>query len=563
MAASAALHCKSIAPSSEHAQLQQPRRVAAAATEAPSATTAAPAPPSTEAAANTAEQVCDKTWSDVLRQAQPHALRSPPAQAAATSQEASEMERMWRLPPHDWKPHPTLLSGCEPDSAPLRVAVLLSGGVDSSLALRLAQAAGHHVTAFYLQIWFVEDFRNTWDACPWEADLAFCTEVCQQAGVPLEAVPLSQQYWDRVVTHSIAEIRAGHTPNPDVMCNARVKFGAFFEYLEKAHPGRFDRIASGHYAAVAHGPQGAVLSAAADPVKDQTYFLAHLSQAQLARCMFPLAPLTKAAVRQLAAAAALPTQSRPDSQGICFLGKVRHSEFVKEHLGEWPGPLMDADTNEVLGFHSGYWFHTIGQRKGVPLHTGPWYVVRKNIDYNAVYISRTYEDPHKMRNGFRCGPFNWLAGAAPSDPAPRLRRCKVRHGEEMYDCNVTLLDASGDPVQSPSGPDRGNHSSPMSAMETGLPPSDSCLSGTHEDGGSSASGGEEPLHMQPVGWDGSGEQSAMVALSGRDQGMAPGQYAVFYDGTTCIASAMILEPLDLHPSACPATSPELSSAPAA
>ncbi|KAK9865124.1 hypothetical protein WJX84_006521 [Apatococcus fuscideae] len=193
-----------------------------------------------------------------------------------------------------------LLTGCEAHRAPLKVAVLLSGGVDSSLALQLAKAAGHHVTAFYLRIWFQEDFRNFWDACPWEDDLQVCQQVCRDAGVPLEVVPLSQQYWDRVVHESVSEIRAGRTPNPDILCNSRVKFGAFLEHLqhlEETDGRSYDRVASGHYARLVRdeNPANPVrLALTPDAIKDQTYFLARLSQHQLQCCLFPLGPLTKA-----------------------------------------------------------------------------------------------------------------------------------------------------------------------------------------------------------------------------------------------------------------------------
>lgn len=416
-----------------------------------------------------------------------------------------EAQPLEQLPPYsEWHRHPELLQGCEPEAAPLNVAVLLSGGVDSSLALHLLKAAGHNVTAFYLQIWFQEDFRNFWDACPWEEDLEYCQAVCSRLGVELRVVPLTEQYWDRVVAHCIAEIRQGRTPNPDVLCNSRVKFGAFYEHLEAQHGAAFDRVASGHYArleraapaAAAAGQQTAARPAGAeagregeeeeqqggearlaltpDAVKDQTYFLAHLSQRQLARTLFPLGHLTKPQVRALAAAADLPNKARKDSQGICFLGKVKFSEFIREHLGEWPGPIVEEESDEVLGYHRGFWFHTVGQRKGVPLHGGPWYVTRKDPSTNAVYVSRQYHEGSKQRNSFACGAFSWC-GAARPDPARPLF-CKVRHGPHMYACRLEL-DASG--------------------------------------------------------------EAGYVSLDGNDQGLAAGQYAVFYQDGCCLGSAVI------------------------
>eukprot|EP00884_Botryococcus_braunii_P019405 jgi/Botrbrau1/6148/Bobra.331_2s0038.1 len=333
-----------------------------------------------------------------------------------------------------WKERLGLLDGCEAHRAPLNVALLLSGGVDSSLALRLLQAAGHNVTAFYLQIWFQEDFRNFWDACPWEDDLATCQKVCEQAGVSLRVVPLTQQYWERVVTYSISEIRAGRTPNPDILCNSRVKFGAFLEYLEGLGEERYDRIASGHYARLVRSDSEAdspvSLALSPDPIKDQTYFLSHLSQDQLARLILPLGYLDKGTVRRLAAEAGLPNQMRKDSQGICFLGKVNFSEFVERHLGSWPGPLIDQDSGQVVGYHQGCWFFTLGQRKGIHLSGGPWYVTKKDMDTNAVYILRSYYDSEKQRDSFYCSNFSWIRGEAPQ-PSADLQ-CKVRHGPTVY-----------------------------------------------------------------------------------------------------------------------------------
>jgi tRNA-specific 2-thiouridylase len=359
------------------------------------------------------------------------------------------------------------------------VAVLLSGGVDSSVALNLVAASGHAVTAFYLQIWFQEDFRNFWDACPWEEDLAYARAVCDQARVPLKVVPLTKEYWQRVVAHSLGEIRAGRTPNPDVLCNSRIKFGAFLEHIGEKYGGAFDRVASGHYARVVrHGAAAGAADADApvpllclseDGAKDQTYFLAGLSAAQLRAAMFPLggcAPpadvahmyahaaaytlrshphfifsppprLPKPAVRALALAGRLPTAARKDSQGICFLGKVKFSEFVAQHLGDRPGDLVELETGAPVGRHRGFWFHTIGQRQGLGLPGGPWYVAAKDASRNVVYISRRYHDPDKRRNAFRAGAFSWLGDARPGQGAGAGVRVKVRRSGGARACALS------------------------------------------------------------------------------------------------------------------------------
>jgi tRNA (5-methylaminomethyl-2-thiouridylate)-methyltransferase len=265
-------------------------------------------------------------------------------------------------------------------------------------------------------------------------------------------VPLTKEYWERVVAHSLGEIRAGRTPNPDVLCNSRIKFGAFLEHVAAAYPGAFDRVASGHYARITRmgssssssgsgsGSSGVapapLLQLSEDGAKDQTYFLAGLSPSQLRSAMFPLGGLPKPAVRELAAAGRLPTAARKDSQGICFLGKVKFSEFVAQHLGDKPGPLIELESGTCVGTHRGFWFHTIGQRQGLGLPGGPWYVAAKDATRNVVFISRRYHDPDKRRNAFRAGSFSWLGDARPGQGAAAGVRVKVRHGARLYPCSL-------------------------------------------------------------------------------------------------------------------------------
>lgn len=262
----------------------------------------------------------------------------------------------------------------------MKVALLLSGGVDSSVALHLLLRQGHQVVAFYLKIW-LEDELAFLGTCPWEDDLDYCRQVCAAAGVPLEVVPLQREYHQKVVAWAIDELRAGRTPSPDVLCNQRIKFGAFLDLLDarEGRAGEFDRIASGHYARLGEEDGRATLLRGADPVKDQTYFLFQLDQRQLRRCLFPVGGLEKRRVRELAAELQLPNRARKDSQGICFLGKIPFDDFVRGHLGERPGPLRRLPGGAALGRHRGHFFFTVGQRKGLGLGGGPWYVVRKEL----------------------------------------------------------------------------------------------------------------------------------------------------------------------------------------
>lgn len=346
------------------------------------------------------------------------------------------------------------------------IAVLVSGGVDSSVALRLLQEQGHRLTAYYLKIW-LEDELAYLGTCPWEEDLAYAEAVCKQAAIPLEIVSLQKEYWDEVVAHTIAEVRAGRTPNPDILCNQRIKFGSFYKAIPSD---RF--VATGHYARVEHGNEGSSLHTTPDIVKDQTYFLSHVTQEQLSRALFPLGSLQKTEVRALAQQYDLPTKNRKDSQGICFLGKLKFREFVRHHIGDKEGALIEYETGKKVGIHQGFWYYTIGQRQGLGLAGGPWYVVSKDPQENIVFISRSYYTQDKMRDTLRVAGCNWIQG----EPRTEHLLVKVRHGPAFHEA-VVCAQADG---------------------------------------------------------------TYGVTLATRDQGIAPGQYAVFYEGTRCLGGGVIL-----------------------
>jgi len=348
----------------------------------------------------------------------------------------------------------------------MKVAVLVSGGVDSSVALALLKQQGYEPTAFYLKIW-LEDELAFLGSCPWEDDLAHARAVCEQLEVPLEVMSLQREYHETVVAYTISEVRSGRTPNPDILCNSRIKFGFFLDRIAD----QFDAVATGHYAQ-AKRKQGVVrLLQAPDQVKDQTYFLSHLTQPQLAKVIFPIGYFDKSQVRDLAHVFDLPTKDRKDSQGICFLGKLKFSEFLKCHLGERPGQIREYETGEQLGEHRGFWFYTIGQRQGIGLAGGPWYVVSKDITQNVVYISRSYYAADKQRNHCLVTDINWIN--EPTLPTDELR-VKIRHGAQSYGCQVWV------------------------------------------DGG-----------------------ETHITLDEHDQGLAAGQFAVFYRGGECLGGGVI------------------------
>lgn len=315
----------------------------------------------------------------------------------------------------------------------MKIAVLVSGGVDSSVALNLLKQQGHELTAFYLKIWLEDELQYLGD-CPWEEDLAFVEQVCKQADIPLQVMPLQREYFDTVVKYTINEVENGRTPNPDIMCNNHIKFGFFWDKVQAD----FDMVATGHYAQTETLPDGkVVLKQAPDPIKDQTYFLCNLRQEQLQKIMFPIGHLSKTEVRQLAQDFDLPNKDRKDSQGICFLGKFKFSEFLEHYLGKKPGDIIEFETGQKIGEHDGFWYHTVGQRKGLGLSGGPWFVVKKDTAANIIYVSKNYHDEDKARNLVKVKDFNWFQGQAPAETNFKV---KLRHGENFHNGKLELTE---------------------------------------------------------------------------------------------------------------------------
>lgn len=313
-----------------------------------------------------------------------------------------------------------------------KVAALLSGGVDSSVATSLLREEGlSDITAFYLKIWLEDELEHMGD-CPWQEDLSYAEQVCKKLGIKLEVVSLQTEYYEKIVRYVISELKAGRTPSPDVLCNQKIKFGAFLDAVGD----EFDKVASGHYARLEVTKDLVNLYQSPDPVKDQTYFLAQMRTSQLKMCIFPLGIYTKKEIREIAKKHDLPTQNRPDSQGICFLGKIKYTNFIKHYLGESPGKIIEKSTGKVLGTHKGYWFHTIGQRKGLGLHGGPWFVVGKQVEENLIYVD--HEEKlliAKEPQEFYIQETNWIANL----PEPTIHaHVKLRHGTKTYPCRIEI-----------------------------------------------------------------------------------------------------------------------------
>ncbi|MBD5245137.1 MAG: tRNA 2-thiouridine(34) synthase MnmA [Barnesiella sp.] len=265
----------------------------------------------------------------------------------------------------------------------MKIAALISGGVDSAVAVYRLLEQGHDVHLFYIRI----GMDNGEGDCSAEEDIEMCQLIASRYGLPFNVVSLHEEYWDHVMEYALRTVKAGLTPNPDMMCNKMIKFGFF----EERWGHEFDKTATGHYATTTEIDGKVFLSTGVDLVKDQTDFLAQITYPQLEHIMFPIGDLPKAKVREIAVATHMPNAYRKDSQGICFLGKINYNDFIRRHLGEKKGPIIEIETGRKLGEHNGFWFHTIGQRKGLGLSGGPWYVVKKNIHDNVIYVSNGYD----------------------------------------------------------------------------------------------------------------------------------------------------------------------------
>ncbi|MCC8199719.1 MAG: tRNA 2-thiouridine(34) synthase MnmA [Tannerellaceae bacterium] len=263
----------------------------------------------------------------------------------------------------------------------MEIAALVSGGVDSSVVVHQLKEAGYDPTIFYIRIG-MED-KDGYIDCPAEEDIEITTYIARKYGCRMEVVSLHDEYWDKVVSYTIESVRRGLTPNPDMMCNKYIKFGCFEDKWGKD----FDKIATGHYATTREINGKTWLSTARDPFKDQTDFLAQITNLQIRKLMFPIGDLLKSEVREIATQQKLPSAMRKDSQGICFLGKINYNDFIERYLGKRTGKIVEFETGKVLGKHNGYWFHTIGQRKGLGLSGGPWFVIKKDVKRNIIYVS--------------------------------------------------------------------------------------------------------------------------------------------------------------------------------
>ncbi|MBO7609719.1 MAG: tRNA 2-thiouridine(34) synthase MnmA [Muribaculaceae bacterium] len=314
----------------------------------------------------------------------------------------------------------------------MAIAVLISGGVDSAVVVHRLVEQGEDLHLFYIRIGLDIDEGD----CSADEDIEMCTLIARKYGLPFDVVSLHEEYWDNVMEYALRTVKAGLTPNPDMMCNRMIKFG----YFEQRWGKEFDLTATGHYATTDIIDGRKYLATAIDPVKDQTDFLAQITQEQLNHLIFPIGNLPKEEVRRIAQEVRLPNASRKDSQGICFLGQINYNDFIRRYLGERRGPIIEIETGRKLGEHRGYWFHTIGQRKGLGLSGGPWYVVKKNVEENIIYVSGGYGTEKQYGRTLHLDEMHFIGGC-PWDDVTSLVKVtfKNRHTPVFMNANFTRI----------------------------------------------------------------------------------------------------------------------------
>jgi len=313
-----------------------------------------------------------------------------------------------------------------------RVVVGLSGGVDSAVTAWLLKRAGHEVVGIFMKNWEDDDDD---EYCSSNVDFVDAAAVADVIGIEIEHVNFAADYKDRVFAEFLREYRAGRTPNPDVLCNAEIKFKAFLDHAMRLGA---EKIATGHYARVREHDGRFELLKGLDASKDQSYFLHRLNQAQLARTLFPVGELKKTEVRRIAAEIALPNAKKKDSTGICFIGERPFREFLNRYLSHEPGPIED-ERGRTLGRHVGLSFYTLGQRQGLGIggvkegggvHE-PWYVARKDLERNALRVVQGHEHPWLRSHTLVADDTSWVAGAA---PAPGRYAAKTRYRQADAAC---------------------------------------------------------------------------------------------------------------------------------
>jgi len=320
-----------------------------------------------------------------------------------------------------------------------RVVIGMSGGVDSSVSAHLLKEQGYEVIGLFMKNW--EDDDDS-EFCSSRQDWIDAASVADVVGVDIEAVNFAAEYKDRVFSEFLREYQAGRTPNPDVLCNAEIKFKAFLDHAMLLGA---DYIATGHYARVREVNGRFELLKALDLTKDQSYFLHRLNQAQLCKTLFPLGEIHKTEVRKIAEQLQLPNATKKDSTGICFIGERPFREFLNRYLAQQPGPIKTPD-GELIGQHIGLSFYTLGQRKGIGIggikshqnedgSSDAWYVARKDMANNTLYAVQGHDHPWLLSPTLQADQASWIAGVPP-DLEQLMAKTRYRQADVAADFSV-------------------------------------------------------------------------------------------------------------------------------
>ena len=336
----------------------------------------------------------------------------------------------------------------EPTGRRQRIVVGLSGGVDSAVTAWLLKSMGHEVVGIFMKNW--EDDDDS-EYCSSNVDFVDAAAVADVIGIEIEHVNFAAEYKDRVFTEFLREYQAGRTPNPDVLCNAEIKFKAFLDHAMRLGA---EKIATGHYARVRQSSDTGLfeLLKGLDTTKDQSYFLHRLTQAQLAKTLFPVGELQKTMVRRIAAEIGLPNAKKKDSTGICFIGERPFREFLNRYIAHAPGPIQD-ERGRTLGKHVGLSFYTLGQRQGLGIggvkekgaqrgagEHAPWFVARKELDKNTLRVVQGHDHPWLLSHQLAAQDVSWCAGHA---PAPGAYTAKTRYRQQDAACSFSAQEDGG------------------------------------------------------------------------------------------------------------------------
>ena len=329
-----------------------------------------------------------------------------------------------------------------------KVVVGISGGVDSSVSALLLKKQGYDVIGLFMRNWDANLNNDTLgnptlneDICPQEQDYNDALEVCKKIDIPLHRIDFVKEYWDYVFTYFLDELKHYRTPNPDIMCNKYIKFDMF---AKKAKELGADYIATGHFARIKDGK----LLRGVDSNKDQTYFLSQVSKEQLENVLFPIGELTKPEIRKIAEENNLITASKKDSTGICFIGERNFKEFLKNYLPNIPGDIVNIETNEILGKHTGLMYYTIGQRRGLNLggNNDRMFAVGKNVKENILYVADGDENDYLYSDSCIIDNVNFI-----SDIRPNKCTAKFRYRQKDNDVELEYLDNNEILVKYPQG----------------------------------------------------------------------------------------------------------------